>query len=194
MLRWQIAIQEYGGKMIIVHKAGNIHKNADGLSKWALANTPDNPAYVPLEAEPKIPIEVINILIFGPNYLKNIYSGNLSEDRTLEKVKNCVLWPSLRKETIEYFHICDRCQKENRSKGKKFALMIHIKEAKSPWEVVHMDWVTALPPSGDRSYDDCCVIIDIYRKTLIFLPFHKDEAAMDTALLLWNRVISHRAI
>ncbi|MBW0572063.1 hypothetical protein O181_111778 [Austropuccinia psidii MF-1] len=33
-------------------KAGNIHKNADGLSRWALANTPDNPAYVPLEAEP----------------------------------------------------------------------------------------------------------------------------------------------
>ncbi|MBW0580791.1 hypothetical protein O181_120506 [Austropuccinia psidii MF-1] len=42
MLRWQIAIQEYGGNMTIAHKAGNIHKNADGLSKWALANTPDN--------------------------------------------------------------------------------------------------------------------------------------------------------
>ncbi|MBW0536732.1 hypothetical protein O181_076447 [Austropuccinia psidii MF-1] len=57
MLRWQIAIQEYRGSMTIVHKAGNIHKNADGLSRWALANTPDNSAYVPLEAEPQIPIE-----------------------------------------------------------------------------------------------------------------------------------------
>ncbi|MBW0532587.1 hypothetical protein O181_072302 [Austropuccinia psidii MF-1] len=28
--------------MTIVHKAGNIHKNADGLSRWALPNTPDN--------------------------------------------------------------------------------------------------------------------------------------------------------
>ncbi|MBW0568496.1 hypothetical protein O181_108211, partial [Austropuccinia psidii MF-1] len=61
MLRWQIAIQEYRGNMTIVHKSGNIHKNADGLSRWALANTPDNPAYVPLEAEPQIPIEGINI-------------------------------------------------------------------------------------------------------------------------------------
>ncbi|MBW0587182.1 hypothetical protein O181_126897 [Austropuccinia psidii MF-1] len=50
MLRWQIAIQEYRGNMTIVHKAGNIHKNSDGLSKWELANTPDNPAYLPLEA------------------------------------------------------------------------------------------------------------------------------------------------
>ncbi|MBW0515249.1 hypothetical protein O181_054964 [Austropuccinia psidii MF-1] len=35
--------------------------NADGLSRWALANTPDNRAYVPLEAEPQIPLEGINI-------------------------------------------------------------------------------------------------------------------------------------
>ncbi|MBW0494990.1 hypothetical protein O181_034705 [Austropuccinia psidii MF-1] len=59
MLRWHIAIQEYRGNMTIVNKAGNIHKNADGLSSWALANTPDNTAYVPLEAEPQIPIEGI---------------------------------------------------------------------------------------------------------------------------------------
>ncbi|MBW0503635.1 hypothetical protein O181_043350 [Austropuccinia psidii MF-1] len=41
MLRWKIAIQEYRGNMTIVHKEGNIHKNADGLRRWALANTPD---------------------------------------------------------------------------------------------------------------------------------------------------------
>ncbi|MBW0586647.1 hypothetical protein O181_126362 [Austropuccinia psidii MF-1] len=60
MLRWQIAIQEYRGNMTIVHKAGNNHKNYDGVSRWELANTPDNPDYVPLEAEPQIPIEGIN--------------------------------------------------------------------------------------------------------------------------------------
>ncbi|MBW0552076.1 hypothetical protein O181_091791 [Austropuccinia psidii MF-1] len=61
MLRWQIAIQEYRGNTTIVHKAGKIHNNSDGLSRWALANTPDDPAYVPLEAEPKIQIVGINI-------------------------------------------------------------------------------------------------------------------------------------
>ncbi|MBW0521526.1 hypothetical protein O181_061241 [Austropuccinia psidii MF-1] len=69
--------------------------------------------------------------------------------------------------------------------------MIHIQEPKSPIEVVHMDWVTALPPSGDRSYNACLVVLYKYRKTPIFLPCHKDDIAMDTALLLWNRVISH---
>ncbi|MBW0587824.1 hypothetical protein O181_127539, partial [Austropuccinia psidii MF-1] len=49
MLRWQIAIQEYGGNMTIVNKSGNIHKNAYGLSRWSLENTPENPAWVPQE-------------------------------------------------------------------------------------------------------------------------------------------------
>ncbi|MBW0511771.1 hypothetical protein O181_051486 [Austropuccinia psidii MF-1] len=66
--------------------------------------------------------------------------------------------------------------------------MIHIQEPKSPWEVVHMDWVTALCPSGDKSYNACLVIVDRYSKTLIFLPCHKDDTAMDTALLLWSRL------
>ncbi|MBW0588208.1 hypothetical protein O181_127923 [Austropuccinia psidii MF-1] len=65
MLRWQIAIQESRGNMTIVNKAGNIQKNSDGLSRWELPNTPDNPAYVPTGAEPPIPIEVINITDVG---------------------------------------------------------------------------------------------------------------------------------
>ncbi|MBW0506400.1 hypothetical protein O181_046115 [Austropuccinia psidii MF-1] len=72
MLRWQIAIQEYRGNMNIVHKAGNIHKNADGLSRWALANTPDKPDNVPLEAEPQIPIEGINITDFGTSFFQEV--------------------------------------------------------------------------------------------------------------------------
>ncbi|MBW0498402.1 hypothetical protein O181_038117 [Austropuccinia psidii MF-1] len=35
--------------MTIAHKSGNIHKNEDGLSRWALVNTPENPAWVPQE-------------------------------------------------------------------------------------------------------------------------------------------------
>ncbi|MBW0533308.1 hypothetical protein O181_073023 [Austropuccinia psidii MF-1] len=69
--------------------------------------------------------------------------------------------------------------------------MIHIQEPKSPWEVVHMDWVIELPPSGDKRYNACLVIVDRYSKTPIFLPCHKDDTAMDTAFLLRSRGISH---
>ncbi|MBW0489642.1 hypothetical protein O181_029357 [Austropuccinia psidii MF-1] len=49
MLRWHIALQEYVGNITMAHKSGNIHKNADGLSRWALANIPENPEWVPQE-------------------------------------------------------------------------------------------------------------------------------------------------
>ncbi|MBW0519503.1 hypothetical protein O181_059218 [Austropuccinia psidii MF-1] len=55
-----------------------------------------------------------------------------------------------------------------------------------------MDWVTALPPGGDKCYNACLVIVYKYSKSTIVLPCDNDDTAMDTALLIWNRVISHR--
>ncbi|MBW0520978.1 hypothetical protein O181_060693 [Austropuccinia psidii MF-1] len=57
-----------------------------------------------------------------------------------------------------------------------------------------MDWVSALPPGGDKCYNACLVIVDRYSKIPIFLPCHKEDTAMDTALLIWNRVISHTGL
>ncbi|MBW0523585.1 hypothetical protein O181_063300 [Austropuccinia psidii MF-1] len=72
MLRWQIAIQEYGGNKNIVYNTENILKNADGLSRWELHNTPDNPAYVFANAEPQIPIEGINITDVGTEFFEEV--------------------------------------------------------------------------------------------------------------------------
>ncbi|MBW0580485.1 hypothetical protein O181_120200 [Austropuccinia psidii MF-1] len=247
--------------MTILHKAGNIHKNSDGLCRWALPNTPDNPSYVPTGSEPQIQIEGINITDVGTEFFEevrkiykldknchiltslldkdckdsslanslhyiwktsydngrfhlfdgflyhrskhtcvmvlcsrilintillecqgNAFSGHLSEDRTIERIKTFSWWPSWRKDVIEYCHSCGRCQKANKATGKIFGLMIHIQEPSTPWEVVHMDWLTALPPEGDKGYNACLVIVDRYSKTSIFLPCNKDDTAMDTAL------------
>ncbi|MBW0547587.1 hypothetical protein O181_087302 [Austropuccinia psidii MF-1] len=95
---------------------------------------------------------------------------------------------------MEYSHTRDRCENENRSTSKKFGLMIHIQDPKSLWEVAHMDLVTELPPSGDRSYNYCLLIVDRYSKTPTFLPCHKADTGMDTALLLCNLFISHTGL
>ncbi|MBW0475521.1 hypothetical protein O181_015236 [Austropuccinia psidii MF-1] len=72
ILIFQIAIQKYRGNMTIVHKSGNIHKNADRLGRWALANTLDNPGYVPQQAEPQIQIEGINITDIGTEIFEEV--------------------------------------------------------------------------------------------------------------------------
>ncbi|MBW0567647.1 hypothetical protein O181_107362 [Austropuccinia psidii MF-1] len=72
MLRWQIAIQEYRGNMTIVHKDGNIQKNADGLRIWPLLNNIDNPVYVPEEASPQVPLEGISVIDLHTTFFEEV--------------------------------------------------------------------------------------------------------------------------
>ncbi|MBW0569657.1 hypothetical protein O181_109372 [Austropuccinia psidii MF-1] len=124
----------------------------------------------------------------------SVAAGHLSEDRTPERVKTHSWWPNWKKDVAEYCQTCERSQKANRATGKRFGMMIQIQEPKSLWEIVHMDWVTALPPGGDRSYNACLVLVDRYSETPMFLPCHKDDTAMHTAIMIWNKVISHTGL
>ncbi|MBW0547538.1 hypothetical protein O181_087253, partial [Austropuccinia psidii MF-1] len=60
MMRWKIAIQEYGRNMTIIYKEGKSHTNADGLSRWPLENFKSNPAFDP-EVAAMIPIHYMEI-------------------------------------------------------------------------------------------------------------------------------------
>ncbi|MBW0519868.1 hypothetical protein O181_059583 [Austropuccinia psidii MF-1] len=57
-----------------------------------------------------------------------------------------------------------------------------------------MDWVTALPPGGDRSFSACLVLVERYSKNSILLPCHKYDTAMDRPIMIWNRVIIHTGL
>ncbi|MBW0473438.1 hypothetical protein O181_013153 [Austropuccinia psidii MF-1] len=98
------------------------------------------------------------------------------------------------KDVAEYCKTCDRWQKANKSTSKRLGNMIKIQEPSRPWEISHMDWVTGLPLGDDKGYNASLVIFESIRKTPIFLPCHKDDTAMDTALLIWNRVVSWTGI
>ncbi|MBW0532414.1 hypothetical protein O181_072129 [Austropuccinia psidii MF-1] len=82
MPRWQIGIKEDRGNMTIAHKDGNIHKNADGLSRWQLPKNIDNPAYVPEEASPQIPIEGISVTDLNTTFFEEVRSS-YTKDKNL---------------------------------------------------------------------------------------------------------------
>ncbi|MBW0492433.1 hypothetical protein O181_032148 [Austropuccinia psidii MF-1] len=83
---------------------------------------------------------------------------------------------------------------DSRSTVERFGNMIQIQEHSSQLKIAHMDWVKALPDGADKRFNYCLVIVDRYRKTSIFWPFHKDEESMSTAWLIWNRLISHTCL
>ncbi|MBW0569771.1 hypothetical protein O181_109486 [Austropuccinia psidii MF-1] len=80
ILRWQIFIQEY---------RGNINKNSDGLRRWPLPNNIDNPAYVPEEATPQIPIEGISVTDLKKTFFEE--ETAILKIRIVASYANCLL-------------------------------------------------------------------------------------------------------
>ncbi|MBW0569272.1 hypothetical protein O181_108987 [Austropuccinia psidii MF-1] len=130
-------------------------------------------------------------LIDGLLYQREKHTSALTlVDRTKERVASTAWWPKWEQELSEYINTCERCQKANRKHGKKYGLLQHIEEPKHPWETINMDWVTGLVPGGKENYNACLIIVDRFSKSMRCLPFHKEDTAMDTALLFWNNIIS----
>ncbi|MBW0546262.1 hypothetical protein O181_085977 [Austropuccinia psidii MF-1] len=88
MLRWRVGIKEYRGNITIVQKDRNVHKNADGLSRWPLPNDIDNPAYVPEEASPQIPIEGISVTGLNTTFFEEV-RNSLSQPQRLTLFHGC---------------------------------------------------------------------------------------------------------
>ncbi|MBW0505833.1 hypothetical protein O181_045548 [Austropuccinia psidii MF-1] len=95
ILRWQIAPQEYRGNMTIVDKYCNIHKNSDGFSPHELPKTPENPAYVPANEEPQIPLEEIKMTDMGKEFVKEA-GESYNQDN------NCHILNSLTEKDFKY--------------------------------------------------------------------------------------------
>ncbi|MBW0576840.1 hypothetical protein O181_116555 [Austropuccinia psidii MF-1] len=57
-----------------------------------------------------------------------------------------------------------------------------------------MEWVTTLPPCGEKHYNACLVIVDGCRKNPIFSPFHNDDTAIEKALSICNKFIYHTGL
>ncbi|MBW0591151.1 hypothetical protein O181_130866 [Austropuccinia psidii MF-1] len=65
-----------------------------------------------------------------------------------------------------------------------------MKELKHPWGTINMDWVIGIVPGGKENFNALLVIADRYSESVWCLPCHKEDTAMDTALLFWNNSIS----
>jgi hypothetical protein len=269
MMQWQIAIQEWRGSMTRTHHNGVIHCNADGLSRWALPNDRDNPAFDEEELVREVPIMAIAVsglatefwdsveasykankdtaclvallkskhvqqqlveqldkpwkagfsagrfvLLDGLLYHcsanhcvlvlvaeehinsmlhechNNVAAGHFSKDQTIEHLRVLVWWPGWLSRVESYCSSCDQCQKANRATGKHFGLLQTIDEPQQRWEVVNMDFVTALPTAGKDNYDVVLLVVDRFSKRARFLPCYKDSTVMDVGMIFWTSIIN----
>ncbi|MBW0504204.1 hypothetical protein O181_043919 [Austropuccinia psidii MF-1] len=118
------------------------------------------------------------------------YMGQISGDGTRKRVASTALWTKWEQDLSQYINTFERCKTENRKHGEKHGLLQHIEKPKNPWETINMDWATGLVQGGKENFTSFLVIVDRYSKSVRFLPCHKEDTAMDTALLFWNNIIS----
>ncbi|MBW0560350.1 hypothetical protein O181_100065 [Austropuccinia psidii MF-1] len=100
--------------MTIFHKNRNVHKYADGPSRWPLPNDIDNPAYVPEEASPHIPIEGISVTDLNTTFFEEV-RNNYTQDR------NCsILFQLLNKycKDNSLIHALDEVWKKSYDEGR----------------------------------------------------------------------------
>ncbi|MBW0467650.1 hypothetical protein O181_007365 [Austropuccinia psidii MF-1] len=57
-----------------------------------------------------------------------------------------------------------------------------------------MDCVTGHVPGGKKNFNAYLIMVVRFRKSVRCLPCHKQNKALDTALLFWNNIISTCAV
>jgi hypothetical protein len=119
-----------------------------------------------------------------------VTAGHFSLKRTVEQVQKLAWWPTWQTDVDKYCDSCNRCQKANKPTSKRFRLLQRIEEPKGRWEVINMDFVTALPLGGKENSNSVLVVVDQFSRRARFLPCHKDNSVLDVALLFWHHIIN----
>jgi hypothetical protein len=120
----------------------------------------------------------------------NVTAGHFLKESTKERVRALSWWPDWVSAVEDYCKRCARCQKANKVTGKQFGLLERIEEPRHRWEVVNMDFVTALPSGGKESFNCVLVIVDRFSKRARFLPCHKPSSALNIALIFWLTIVN----
>ncbi|GJP80846.1 hypothetical protein CLOP_g11046 [Closterium sp. NIES-67] len=150
----------------IVYKPG--HKNkADALSR---------PAHLLLE-----------------EYHDVLYAGHFGSNKTLTGIAKHYYWPHLAEDVQKFVTSCDTCQRMKSSKQKKAGLLQPLPVPEQPWQVVSLDFITALPPTSS-GHDAILVVVDKFSKMGHFIPTHTTARTEETAQLFVRYIISQHGI
>jgi hypothetical protein len=118
----------------------------------------------------------------------DMYSGmHLGLKKTLSKVGQKFYWPTWRKDTEQYVSLCEVCQKAKPS-NVRYGLLSPLPVPDKPFSSISMDFVTALPQSGDKQYDALLTVVDRLTKFCILLPCHSSITGLETARMLHSNI------
>jgi archaellum component FlaC len=117
------------------------------------------------------------------------WAGHPGIDRTLALIERTYYWPQMRDQVETYVRTCLVCQQDKIEQKLPGGLLDPLPVPDQPWDVITMDYITALPKS--EGFKSIIVIVDRFSKYATFIPATKDCTAEETARLLFKYVVKY---
>ena len=114
-------------------------------------------------------------------------AGHPGVARTVKLITVNYWWPHLFSDVKNYIKFCPLCQSNKAVTTKKAGLLSPTQAPKSRWQIVGMDFVTALPVTA-RGYSAILVVIDKLTKMVRLIPCTENVGAKETAELFLRYV------
>ena len=97
------------------------------------------------------------------------YAGHLGYQKTLAVVRKEYFWPGMKKDFANYIARCMECQRVKVEHRNPVGLLQPLPILEWKWEVVTIDFITALPRTN-RQHDSIMVVVDRLTKAAHFIP------------------------
>ena len=120
-------------------------------------------------------------------------AGHFSAAKTTDLLLRHYYWPSVHKDVKQYIKSCTACAVSKGNTQKPAGLLQPLPIPSRRFEVITMDFVTALPetPSG---HDAIFIMVDKLTKRLYLAPCTSSVTAVDAAELLFQNVIRYQGV
>ena len=111
---------------------------------------------------------------------------------TLDLIKTCYYWPTIKWDIARYIKGCDKCQKvKTDTLGKKTLLNLNtIPDA--PWEIISVDLINPLPESKGKNA--IMVIVDWFSKIIQLFPVSTEITSQGMAKIFRDEIFKLHGI
>src|ERR1700716_2248295 len=117
-------------------------------------------------------------------------SGHMGTAKTAELIKRYFYWSNIDTAVRDYVLSCPHCQADKDTNQRKLGLLQSIEIPTRRWQVITVDFITALPEVGNGRdspiYNSICVFVDKYSKMVHLAPCNKNITAPVFARLFMN--------
>ena len=134
----------------------------------------------------------IRTLLISENH-DSPFSGHFGAERTQELVQRHWTWQGLARDAREYVRSCRECQLQKHSTHAPPG-RLHPITARRPWQIVTLDLVGGLPPSGPRKCTYVLMMVDKFSKYVCLEPCVAELSAPDTAQIFVRRVVAEHGV